>query len=122
MNTVRQALAACPKSCRLRELVDQTHLASPKLRLLPLEGRVHFLVHSWSNNCSLEFQSAVLVAIRAAWFQSVTKRWCTVTAEVASSSLVVPAIPSREGSLRSQGNSAAFSPRIISSARPWVDY
>src|SRR5216684_4772972 len=41
-------------------------------------GRVHFLVHSWSNICYLGFQSAVLIA--------------TVTAEVASSSLVVPAI------------------------------
>ncbi len=29
-------------------------------------GRVHFLVHSWSNHCYLGFQSAVLVAIRAA--------------------------------------------------------
>jgi NAD(P)-dependent dehydrogenase (short-subunit alcohol dehydrogenase family) len=28
--------------------------------------RGHFLVHSWSNNCYLGFQSAVLVAIRAA--------------------------------------------------------
>ena len=33
---------------------------------LPLCGRVHFLVHSWSNKCYLGFQSAVLVAIRAA--------------------------------------------------------
>ena len=47
-----------------------------RLRLwpLPLCGRVHFLVHSWSNNCYLAFQSAA------------------VTAEVASSSLVVPGI------------------------------
>src|ERR1700730_3712782 len=34
--------------------------------LLPFCGRVHFLVHSWSNNCYLGSQSAVLVAIRAA--------------------------------------------------------
>jgi hypothetical protein len=34
--------------------------------LLPFDGRVHFLVHSWSSNCYLEFQTAVLVAIRAA--------------------------------------------------------
>jgi hypothetical protein len=34
--------------------------------LLPFCGRVHFLVHSWSNKCYLGFQSAVLVAIRAA--------------------------------------------------------
>jgi hypothetical protein len=53
------------------------------------------MVHSWSNNCYLGFQSAVLVAIRVAQFQGVTKRWCTVTAEVASSSLVVPAIPNQ---------------------------
>jgi hypothetical protein len=33
---------------------------------LPLCGRGHFLVHSWSNKCYLGFQSAVLVAIRAA--------------------------------------------------------
>src|SRR5260370_11497213 len=32
-----------------------------------------FLVHSWSNNCYLGFQSAVSVAIRAAWFQAVTR-------------------------------------------------
>jgi hypothetical protein len=37
-----------------------------RLRPLPLDGRVHFLVHSWSNNCYLELQTAVLVAIRAA--------------------------------------------------------
>ncbi len=37
-----------------------------RFRLLPFCGRVHFLVHSWSNNCYLAFQSAVLVAIRAA--------------------------------------------------------
>jgi hypothetical protein len=35
-------------------------------KFLPSCGRVHFLVHSWSNNCYLGFQSAVLVAIRAA--------------------------------------------------------
>jgi hypothetical protein len=35
-------------------------------RTLPLCGRVHFLVLSWSNKCYLAFQSAVLVAIRAA--------------------------------------------------------
>ena len=63
-----------------------------RLRPLPLDGRGHFLVLSWSNSCYLGFQSAVLVAIRAAEFQAVTKRKCTVTAEVASSSLVVPAI------------------------------
>jgi len=63
---------------KLREIVDQTYLAGPRLRLLPLDGRVHFLVHSWSSNCYLGFQSAA------------------VTAEVASSSLVVPAIHSKE--------------------------
>jgi hypothetical protein len=41
-------------------------LGSSWLRLLPFCGRVQFLVHSWSNNCFLGFQSAVLVAIRAA--------------------------------------------------------
>src|SRR5580765_7957236 len=56
------------------------YLARASLWLLPVDGRVHFLLHSWSNKCYLGFQSAVLVAIRA------------VTAEVASSSLVVPAI------------------------------
>jgi hypothetical protein len=50
----------------LREIVDQTSPGSPRLRLLPLDGRVHFLVHSWSSNCYLGFQSAVLVAIRVA--------------------------------------------------------
>jgi hypothetical protein len=75
------------------------YLPRPSSRLLPLDGRVHFLVHSWSNNCYLGFQSAVLVAIRAAWFQAVTKRKCTVTAEVASSSLVVPAILSKRVAL-----------------------
>ena len=56
---------------------NQTHLRSlgkgrsnyltrPTLRLLPFCGRVHFLVHPWSNNCYLGFQSEVLVAIRAA--------------------------------------------------------
>ena len=54
------------------------------------------LVYSWSNNCYLEFQSAVLVAIRAAQFQVVTLGFWTVTAEVASSSLVVPAIHSKQ--------------------------
>jgi hypothetical protein len=44
-----------------------------------------------------------------------------VTAEVASSSLVAPPIP-RQRSWRFQGDGAALSPRIISSARPWVDY
>jgi hypothetical protein len=43
-----------------------TYVARPRLRLLPLDGRVHFLVHSWSNNCYFEFQTAVLVAIPAA--------------------------------------------------------
>jgi hypothetical protein len=42
------------------------YLARSSLRLLPLDGRVHFMVHSWSNKCYLGFQSAVLVAIRAA--------------------------------------------------------
>jgi hypothetical protein len=35
---------------------------------------VTFLVHSWSNNCYLGFQIAVLVAIRAAYFQAVAQR------------------------------------------------
>jgi hypothetical protein len=43
--------------------VHQEHLLA---RLLPFCGRVHILVHSWSNNCYLGFLSAVLVAIRAA--------------------------------------------------------
>ena len=42
------------------------YLVRPSLGLLPFYGRVHFLVLSWSNNCYLGFQSAVLVAIRAA--------------------------------------------------------
>ena len=43
--------------------MHQEHLLA---RLLPSCGRVHILVHSWSNNCYLGFLSAVLVAIRAA--------------------------------------------------------
>jgi hypothetical protein len=74
---------------------------APRLRLLPLDGRVHFLVHSWSNNCYIGFQSAVLVAIRAA-----LSRQRSLS----------------EHSWRSQGNSAVLSPRPIRSARPWVDY
>jgi hypothetical protein len=68
------------------------YLARASLWLLPLDSRVHFLVHSWSDNRSFGFRSVTLVAIRVAQFQAVTKRQCTVTAEVASSSLVVPAI------------------------------
>ena len=34
--------------------------------LLPFGGMAHFLVHSWTTNCYLVFQSEVLVAIRAA--------------------------------------------------------
>ena len=45
---------------------DITKQLGPRLRLLPLAGRVHFLVPSWSDNCYLGFQSAVLVATRAA--------------------------------------------------------
>jgi hypothetical protein len=45
---------------------ERPYLARASLWLLPLDGRVHFLVLSWSNNCYLGFQSAVLVAIRAA--------------------------------------------------------
>ncbi len=71
---------------------DITKLLGPRLRLPPLDGRVHFLVHSWSDSYYFGFQSAILVAIRAAQFQTVTNRWGTVTAGVASSSLVVPAI------------------------------
>jgi hypothetical protein len=52
---------------------DIALLGSWFVRLLRLYGRVHILVLSWSNNCYLGFQSAVLVAIRAASFQSVTK-------------------------------------------------
>jgi hypothetical protein len=54
----------------------KTHLAilggcNPELLLfirgpLPFRGRVHFLVHSWSDNCSSEFRSATQDAIRAA--------------------------------------------------------
>jgi len=43
-----------------------SYLAEKSSGLLPFYGRVHFLVLSWSNNCYLGFQSAVLVAIRAA--------------------------------------------------------
>ena len=50
------------------------------------------MVHSWSNKGYSGFLSAVLGAIRAAKFQSVTTKMGAVTAEVASSSLVVPAI------------------------------
>ena len=45
---------------------DQHHKIVLVPWLLPLRGRGHFLVLSWSNNCYLGFQSAVLVAIRAA--------------------------------------------------------
>ena len=49
---------------RVIPLLDGVELR--RSRTLPLFGRVHFLVRSWSNNCYLGFQSAVLVAIRAA--------------------------------------------------------
>jgi hypothetical protein len=46
---------------------SKLHIAHRALAtLLALVFRVHFLVLSWSNNCYLGFQSAVLVAIRAA--------------------------------------------------------
>jgi len=50
---------------KVREIVDRPYLARASL-WLPLDGRVHFLVHSLSNSCYLGFQSTVLVAIRAA--------------------------------------------------------
>jgi hypothetical protein len=51
---------------RSLESVDSIILHVSRLKLLPLDGRVHFLVNSWSNNYYLGFQSAVLAAIRAA--------------------------------------------------------
>jgi hypothetical protein len=54
----------------------------PSSRIQPLY--VTFLVHSWSNNCYLGFQIAVLVAIRAAYFQAVADRNCAVTAAVSN--------------------------------------
>jgi hypothetical protein len=46
--------------------IGPPYLASASLWLLPFDGGVHFLVLSCSNNCYRGFQSAVLVAIRAA--------------------------------------------------------
>jgi hypothetical protein len=54
----------------------------PSSRIQPLY--VTFLVHSWSNNCYLGFQIAVLVTIRAAYFQAVADRNCAVTAAVSN--------------------------------------
>ena len=67
-----------------------THFRVPERCRYKSRGR--FMVHSWSNKGYSGFLSAVLVAIRAAKFQSVTIKMGAVTAEVASSSLVVPAI------------------------------
>src|SRR5258708_13080373 len=83
--------------------------AVPKRAKMSCSGRFQFLVLSWSNICYLGFQSAVLVAIRAAQFQVVTKRWCTVTAEAAGSTPVVPAI-----SFQSLSDRFCFS-RLLSS-------
>jgi hypothetical protein len=54
----------------------------PSTRIQPLY--VTFLVHSWSNNCYSGFQIAVLVTIRAAYFQAVANRNCAVTAAVSN--------------------------------------
>jgi hypothetical protein len=50
------------------------------------------MVHSWSDKGCQRSLCAVWLAIRAAKFQSVTTKMGAVAAEVASSSLVVPAI------------------------------
>jgi hypothetical protein len=56
--------------------------SGPSSRIQPLYVTV--LILSWSNNCYLVFQIAVLVATRAAYFQAVAIRNCTVTAAVSN--------------------------------------
>jgi hypothetical protein len=98
----------------------------PSSRIQPLY--VTFLVHSWSNNCYLGFQIAVLVALRAAHFEAVANRNCAVTAAV--SNRVCESVPFKRacierssyvpGGRQTEGYSEMRCEKFSNPAKIWV--